>query len=154
MEGLIMTLVRRMNNVIPSFPSVVNTLFNDGLMDWNSLNFSNTDSTIPAVNVKEDDDKYLIEVAAPGMKKDDFNVKLENNMLTISSERKEEKDESKEGYTRKEFSFQSFQRSFSLPEGHVLTDKILAKYIDGILHIELPKRDEVKPQPAKTIKIL
>ncbi|MDA3878802.1 MAG: Hsp20/alpha crystallin family protein [Prolixibacteraceae bacterium] len=122
-------------------------------MDWDNLNFSDTDTTIPAVNVKEDDDRFLIEVTAPGMKRDDFNVKIENNMLTISSEKKDEKDESKEGYTRKEFSFQSFQRSFSLPEWHILTDKISAKYNEGILHIELPKRDEVKPQPAKTIKI-
>ncbi|MBN1767264.1 MAG: Hsp20/alpha crystallin family protein [Prolixibacteraceae bacterium] len=148
-----MTLARRTNNTFPSFPSIFDRFFNEGLMDWNNLNFSNTDTTIPAVNVKEDDDKYKIEVAVPGMKKEDFNVKLENNMLTISSEHKDEKDESKGGYTRKEFSYQSFQRSFSLPDGHVLADKISAKYNDGILHIELPKRDEVKPQPAKTIKI-
>jgi HSP20 family protein len=148
-----MTLARRSNNVFPSFPSFFDRFLNEGLMDWDNLNFSDTDTTIPAVNVKEDDDRFLIEVTAPGMKRDDFNVKIENNMLTISSEKKDEKDESKEGYTRKEFSFQSFQRSFSLPEWHILTDKISAKYNEGILHIELPKRDEVKPQPAKTIKI-
>jgi HSP20 family protein len=147
-----MALARR-NNTFSSLPSLFDRFFNEGLMDWNNLNYSTTDTTIPAVNVKEDENKYSIEVAAPGMKKDDFDVKLENDMLTISSERKEEKDDSDEGFTRKEFSYQSFQRSFTLPEGHILTDKISAKYNDGILYIELPKRDEVKPQPAKTIKI-
>jgi HSP20 family protein len=116
-------------------------------------NFSETDTTIPAVNVKEDDNKFEIEVAAPGMKKDDFRVKLENDLLTICSERKDEKNEKNENYSRREFSYQSFQRSFNLPEGHILSDKISAKYNDGILHIELPKRDEVKPQPAREIKI-
>jgi HSP20 family protein len=147
-----MTLARR-NNAFSSLPSMFDRFFNEGLMDWNNLNYSPTDTTIPAVNVKEDEDKYSIEVAAPGMKKDDFDVKLENDMLTISSERKDEKEDSDEGFSRKEFSYQSFQRSFTLPEGHILTDKISAKYNDGILHIELPKRDEVKPQPPKSIKI-
>ncbi|MCF8357383.1 MAG: Hsp20/alpha crystallin family protein [Prolixibacteraceae bacterium] len=148
-----MTLVRRSNNYAPSFPSIFDSFFGRDLMDWNTSNFSETDTTIPAVNVKEDDNKYEIEVAAPGMKKDDFRVKLENDLLTICSERKDEKNEKNENYSRREFSYQSFQRSFNLPEGHILGDKISAKYNDGILHIELPKRDEVKPQPAREIKI-
>ena len=148
-----MTLVKRNNNYYPSLPNFFNRFFNDELMDWNNLNFSSTNTSLPAVNVKEDDNKYTIEVAAPGMKKDDFNVKIENDLLTISSERKDEKEDKQEGYSRKEFSYQSFQRSFTLPEGHILNDKISAKYNDGILFIELPKRDEVKPQPAKVIKI-
>ena len=122
-------------------------------MDWGNLNFSTTNTTIPAVNVKEDDDRYEIEVAVPGMKKEDFKVKVENNQLTISSEHKDEKKEEDKDYSRKEFSYQSFQRSFTLPEGHILTEQISAKYNDGILHIELPKREEVKPQPAKDIEI-
>ena len=148
-----MTLVKRTNNFVPSFPSFFDRFFNDELMDWNNLNYSNTNTTIPAVNVKEDDDRYEIEVAAPGMKRDDFRVKVENNQLTISSEMKDEKKDEKGGYSRREFSYQSFQRSFTLPEGHIMTDKISAKYNEGILHIELPKREEVKPQPAKEIKI-
>ena len=149
-----MTLIRRNQDYNPSFPSFFENFFTRDLMDWNNRNFSDTDTTIPAVNVKEDDEKYLIEVAAPGMKKEDFKVKLENNLLTISSEKKEEKEEKKKNFNRREFSYQSFQRSFTLPEGHVLSEKITATYKDGILHIELPKREEVKPQSPKEIEIL
>jgi len=150
-----MTLVRRTRSSYPSFPSLFDNFFSGNLMDWNNFNFSDTETTIPAVNVKEDKDKFEIEVAAPGMKKEDFKIKLENDLLTICSERKEEKTEEEKGkYSRKEFSYQSFQRSFTLPEGHIQRDKIAAKYNEGILQIELPKREEVKPQPAKEIEIL
>jgi len=149
-----MTIVRRVNNNFPVFPSFLNNLLSKDLMDWNDLNAWNTNSTIPAVNVKEEADKYEIEVAAPGLNKEDFRVKVENNLLTITSEKQVEKEEEKSNYTRKEFSYQSFQRSFNLPDGHVKADKISARYNDGILHIELPKRDEVKPQPLKEIAIL
>ena len=148
-----MTLVKRNSNFYPSFPTFFDRFFNDELMDWNNLNYSTTNTTIPAVNVKEDDDRYEIEVAAPGMNKDSFKVKVENNQLTISSEFKDEKKEEKKSYSRKEFSYQSFQRSFTLPEGHIMTDQISAKYNDGILHIELPKREEVKPRAPKEIEI-
>ncbi|HPR32092.1 MAG TPA: Hsp20/alpha crystallin family protein [Prolixibacteraceae bacterium] len=148
-----MTLVRRTNNYNPSFPSLFDSFFSRNWLDWNTNNYSDTDTTIPAVNVREEDDKYAIEVAAPGMKKDDFRLKLENDVLTICSERKDDKEEKKGNYSRREFSYQSFQRSFTLPEGHIQGDKIAAKYNDGILHIELPKREEVKPQPAREIKI-
>ncbi len=148
-----MTLVKRNQNYYPTFPSFFDNFLNRGLMDWDNWNFSDTNTTIPAVNVKEDNDKFLIEVAAPGMKKDDFRLNLENNVLTICSERKDEKEEKKENYSRKEFSYQSFQRRFTLPEGHIKQDKISAKYVDGILTIELPKREEVKPQPPKEISI-
>ena len=148
-----MTLVRRNQNYYPTFPSVFNNLFSNNFKDWDNMNYSETDTTIPSVNVKEDNDNYQIEVAAPGMKKDDFKLKLENNVLSISSERKEEKEESKENYSRREFSYQSFQRSFTLPEGHIQHENISAKYNDGILTIELPKREEVKPQAPKEISI-
>ena len=148
-----MTLVRRNQNYFPSFPTFFDNFFSRDLMDWSNKNYSNTDSTLPAVNVSEDEDKYSIEVAAPGMKKEDFKVKIENDVLTISSEKKEEKEEKNNNYSRKEFCYQSFQRSFSIPEGHILGEKITASYTDGILHIELPKREEVKPQPPKEIEI-
>ncbi len=150
MEDKAMTLMKRNQNYYPTF---FDNFFSRGLMDWDNLNFSETNTTLPAVNVKENTDKFEIEVAAPGMKKEDFKIKLENNTLTISSERKDEKEEKKENYSRKEFSYQSFQRSFTLPEGHIQSDKISAKYNDGILIIELPKREEVKPQPPKEIEI-
>jgi len=124
-------------------------------MDWDSSNFSSTDTTLPAINVKENSDAYEIEVAAPGMSKNDFRINLEHNRLTISSEKKEEKKEEEKGhFTRREFSYQSFQRSFSVPETLVDAEKITARYSDGILRITLPKKEEVKPKPAREISIM
>lgn len=146
-----MTLARRTNMFLPSFWD--NFLSKD-LMDWGSSNFSTTDTTLPAVNVKESDESFEIEVAAPGMNKEDFKVNLENNVLSISSEKREErKDEEKGRYTRREFSYQSFQRSFTIPENLVEGDKIAAKYCDGVLCIHLPKKEELKPKPAREIQI-
>ena len=123
-------------------------------MDWNTWNFAGSNQTLPAVNVMENDNEYLIEVAAPGLKKNDFTINYENGRLSISSERKEEKEEKKRGkVTRCEFSYQSFQRSFSVPENIVNAEKISAKYEEGILQVTLPKREEVRPKPAKEIKI-
>ncbi len=149
-----MTLARLSNNVFPTFPSFFDKFFEGDLMDWNTSNYSDSNSTLPAVNVKETENDFLIEVAAPGMKKEDFNVSYDNGRLTICSEKKNEKEE-KEGekITRKEFSYQSFQRSFSISENVVNAEKISADYKDGILHISLPKREEVKPKPAKQIAI-
>ena len=145
-----MTLARLSDNL---FPSLLNRFFEGDLMDWSSSNFAGTNSTMPAVNIRETDHDYLIEVAAPGMKKDDFKVNYENGRLTISSEKKDENEEKSGTFTRKEYSYQSFQRSFTVPETIVNGEKINAKYSDGILHITLPKRDEIKPKPAKEIKI-
>lgn len=149
-----MTLARLSDNVFPSFPSLFNRFFDGDLMDWSSTNFAGVNSTLPAVNVMESKDEYRIEVAAPGMKKGDFKVNYENGRLTISSELKEEKKEGKkDNYTRREYRYHSFQRSFTVPEEIVNSDKIQASYSDGILHVTLPKREEVKPKPAKEIKI-
>ena len=135
------------------FPSIFDRFFNSDLMDWNLSNFSSTNTSLPAVNVKETDNEFIIDVAAPGLEKKDFNVNFHNNVLTISSEKKNEKEEKKEHYTRREFAYQSFQRSFTVAENAVDSDKINAKYNDGILHITLPKREEVKPKPLREIKI-
>lgn len=153
-EGLAMTLRKYENRAFPSFPSLLDRFFEGNLMDWNSWNFAELDSTLPAVNVRENDNEILIDVAAPGLKKNDFNVNFDNGRLTISSEKKDEKTE-KEGdkVTRREFNYQSFQRSFNVPENMVDTEKINAKYSDGILKVTLPKREEVKPKPSKEIKI-
>ena len=153
MEGFIMTLMKRTQDWYPTFPSFFDKFFEGNLMDWNNWNYSSTDTTLPAVNVKEDNDSYTIEVAAPGMTKEDFKVDYENGRLTISSERKNESKEKDGNYTRREFSYQSFQRSFTVPENIVNGDKIAATYKEGILHISLPKREEVKPKPARAIKI-
>ena len=149
-----MKLTRFSNNLVPAFPSLIDRFFEGELMDWNNFNFAGTNATLPAVNVRENDEEITIELAAPGLRKEDFKLDYDNGRLTISSE-KEEKFEEKEGekITRREFSYSSFQRSFSVPETIVNTDKIVAKYNDGILRLTLPKREEVKPKPAKQIKI-
>ncbi len=145
-----MNLAKRNENYFPSF---FDRFFNNELMDWNLSNFSSTNTSLPAVNVKENENEFLIEVAAPGMDKKDFNIKFHNNVLTVSSEKKDEKEEKNEKFTRKEFSYQSFQRSFTVAENAVESEKITAGYSNGILRITLPKREEVKPKPMKEIKI-
>lgn len=152
--GCAMTLARLSNRTMPSFPSLIDRFFDGELMDWNRSNFSSTDTTLPAVNVKENDNEFMIDVAAPGLSKDDFKVNYDNGRLTISSEKKNELEE-KDGdkITRREFSYESFQRSFTVAENVVDAEKIAANYKDGILHISLPKREEVKPKPAKEISI-
>ncbi|MGQ1785543.1 MULTISPECIES: Hsp20/alpha crystallin family protein [unclassified Saccharicrinis] len=149
-----MTLAKLSNNWFPSFPSIFDRFIENDLMDWNSANYSSTRTTVPAVNVTENDNEFIIEVAAPGMNKNDFKVNYDNGRLTISSEHKDEKEEKRRGkVTRQEYSYQAFQRSFTVAENTVNVDKIKANYKDGILHITLPKRDEVKPKPAKMIAI-
>jgi len=149
-----MTLVKASDRMFPTFPSFFDNLFSRDLMDWNNSNFSSTNSTLPAVNIREDEDSFMIEVAAPGLARENFKVNLDRNRLVISSEQKAEKSENGKKYSRREFSYQSFERSFTLPEGSVDGDKISAKYMDGILLVTLPKREEVKPKPAREIEIL
>ncbi len=153
MEGIAMTLIKRSDINFPSIPSFIDNLFSRDWMDWSNLNFSSTNTTLPAVNIRESDNEYELEVAAPGMKKDSFRINLDKDQLTISSEWEEEKKKDEEDYTRREFSYQSFQRSFTIPENVVDGEKINAKYKDGILSIKLPKREEAKPKPAREIKI-
>ncbi len=106
------------------------------------------------MNIRENAESFTIEVAAPGLARENFTVNLDGNQLLISSELKEEKNESGDKYSRREFSYRSFERSFSLPEESVDGDKISAKYNDGIVLITLPKKEEIKPRPAKTIEIM
>jgi HSP20 family protein len=106
----------------------------------------------PAVNIAENKDEYRIEVAAPGLEKDDFKVNLDHNVLTISSE-KEHQSEDKDGnYTRKEFNYATFKRSFTLPDS-VNSESISAVHKNGILFITIPKREEAKIKPARQISI-
>ncbi|MBR9998961.1 MAG: Hsp20/alpha crystallin family protein [Cyclobacteriaceae bacterium] len=150
-----MTLLRRREPRFPSFPSLFDDFMTRDISDWFSTNFSNTGTTLPAVNLRENDDEYVVELAAPGMTKKDFNIELENDVLTISSERKDEaEDKDKEGNVyRKEFSYQSFQRSFRFPQDLVNAEKINANYKDGILRLTLPKIEEKKVKPRKQIAI-
>jgi HSP20 family protein len=109
--------------------------------------------SMPAVNVIENNDNYAIEVAAPGLEKKDFHINLENNLLTISSEKEYKNEDEKEGrFMRREFAYSSFKRSFTLPQS-VDAEKISASYNDGVLHINIPKREEAKQKPARQISI-
>lgn len=140
------TLVRRPRNTWNEFPLTFDDLFND----WNS---GSTRSHLPAVNISEDSDQYKVEVNAPGFSKEDFKIHIENNTLTISVEKKMENVEKVEKFTRKEFEYRSFERSFKLPKDHVNETNISANYESGILKLGLPKAEEVKPKPARVIEI-
>ncbi|TVR82803.1 MAG: Hsp20/alpha crystallin family protein [Chitinophagaceae bacterium] len=112
-------------------------------------NFRNT---LPSVNVAENEDEFRLEIAAPGFTKDNFNMELEENVLTLSGELKKSESEKDENYTRREFQFSSFKRSFTLPD-IVDADKISATYSDGILKVILPKKEEQKKLSKKSINI-
>lgn len=115
-----------------------------GTEKWNA--------SVPAVNIKDNTENFELELAVPGMKKDDFTVEVDNDVLTISSEVQTENEENKDNYTRKEFSFTSFKRAFTLPDT-VDGAKIDAKYEDGILRLILPKKQEALPKPKRMIEI-
>lgn len=147
-----MAIVRK-NDFSPMWSNFINDFFGRDWNDWSLRNYSDTNTTLPSVNVKETDEFFEVEVAAPGMEKNDFKIELNNDLLTISSEKKVEKED-KEGeqYTRREFSYQSFSRSFTLPNT-TDTEKIGAKYEDGILKVNIPKKEEAKPKPPKKIAV-
>lgn len=147
-----MSLIRRTEN-FPVWPNVLNDFFNRDWLDWNNRNFSDTNTTLPAVNIAETADCFEVELAAPGFDKADFKIEVNNNVLIVSSEKRVEK-ETKENqqFTRREFSYQSFSRSFTLPET-VEEDKISARYDEGILKVNIPKKDEAKTKPVKAIEI-
>jgi len=107
---------------------------------------------VPSVNIRESEEGFMLDLAAPGLKKEDFKVNLDNNVLTISSEQKNENEEKSEKYTRKEFFYSSFSRSFTLPKTIDL-DKIKADYNNGILSLSLPKREDAKVAVNREIAI-
>jgi len=111
-----------------------------------------TRGMVPSVNIRENEDGFVLDLAAPGMKKEDFRIKLDTNVLTISSEQKSENDESNDKYTRKEFYYSAFSRSFTLPKTIDL-DKIKADYKDGILAVSLPKREDAKVAVNREIAV-
>jgi HSP20 family protein len=100
-------------------------------------------NTVPAVNITENKDDFKVAMAAPGMKKDDFSIDMEGNMLTISCEKEENKEEKDERFNRKEYNYSSFSRSFTLPDD-INKEKIEARYEDGVLKLVLPKKEEAK----------
>lgn len=152
-----MKLVRSRGNG-SMFPRFVNDFFESDLLSRPNLfdvesvmpkwGLANT----PSVNIMEKNKEYEIELAAPGLEKKDFKVEIDNGCLSISCEKKRDEKEENENYRRREFSYQSFNRTFELPENS-LPDKIDAHYEDGILKLTLPKRDETNVKARKEIKI-
>jgi HSP20 family protein len=131
-------------NFRPFFPS----LFDD---DFFTASTSRP-NVLPAVNIREDDKNYILELAVPGMDKNDLKIDIDEDVLTISSEQKNESEDKREGYTRKEFSYTSFVRSFYIPE-NVNRDQINANYKDGILNVSFPKQEEEKKKITREVKI-
>ena len=137
-----MSLVKfRSNPIDKTFDQMFRNLFQDDFDGFFVKPFSTHFS--PAVNVAENKDNYRLEFAVPGFSKDDFKLKLDGNLLTISGEKKNEATKNEENFTRREFSHQSFSRSFTMPET-VNGTQISAEYTDGILKVMLPKKEEVK----------
>lgn len=146
----------RTNNHLPSLIETSASAVRFG-RDMNDFFNTSTPAmhNLPAVNVVEHQDGFRIDVAAPGLKKEDFKLNLNHNNLTISAyqeTQKEDKESNGEKYTRREFSYSSFQRTFTLPTS-IDADNIRASYTDGVLKIDVPKREEAKVKPARQIEI-
>ena len=139
---------------LPNFPSISSWFDDFSLGEFPSLFASNfnTGISLPKVNIKEEADRFVVEMAVPGLKKSDFNIDIDNKTLSISAEIEEMSQENDDGYTRREFGYSSFKRTFTLPES-VDDDKIEAKYNEGILFVHLPKKEEAKQKPPRNIKI-
>ncbi len=149
-----MTIVKRNGNLQHHFPQLFDDFFNRDIFNWGLTNYSDTNTTIPAVNMKETPENYEVEVAAPGMNKKDLNVQLEGNILTISSEKEWQQGQQDEvRYASREFSYQSFSRTFTLQKDVVDTEKIQATYENGVLHLVIPKKEEAKQKGLRRIEI-
>lgn len=145
-----MTLLKK--NGDWNFPALHDFFGTDSLLDeWAGRKFKNTN--LPAVNIKEDAKSYEIELAVPGMSKDNIKVELEDQILSISGEKKEEHEEHDKKYHRKEFSYGSFSRSFSLPDD-ASNDKIEARFNEGILKLAVPKKEgKAEEKKARVISV-
>ena len=142
-----MSLVKRTDRLPFIFDDIFNADWFGGISKDHKIGFNT-----PAVNVKENDNDFVIQLAAPGLVKEDFNIELDKDILTISSESNNNSSEEKDNYTRKEFSYSTFKRSFTLPDTVNSVD-ILASYDSGILSVKLPKKEEAKVQPKRSIEI-
>lgn len=148
-----MTLMKR-----PNFPFLMNEkwmtdFFDNGRFFDSDLMKMMAVPALPAVNIVENEKEFVIEMAAPGMRKKDFNIAVENNVLTISAEKEMEKDEEKKNFTRKEYSYEEFSRSFTLPE-NASEEKIKAHYEDGILKLQLAKKELAAMPVKKAIQVV
>ena len=148
-----MSLIKR-NGLLPAtFPALFDDFFGRELFNWGNSNFSSTSTTVPSVNIRENAEAFEVEVAAPGMQKSDFQIRLEGNTLMISSLREHQEEKKEENYSRREFSYQSFQRSFLLPKDVVDEDGISARYENGLLQLTIPKKEEARKKEPRLIAI-
>ena len=147
-----MMLMKRNSPSLFNFPSFFDDFATRDF--WGLNNFSSENSTLPSVNIAESTDQYTLEMAAPGMEKKDFKVELNDDVLTISAEKEMKHEEQNDDkIVRREFGYQSFKRTFRLAKEVVDESKIKASYKDGILRLDIPKKEEVKPLPPRTIEI-
>lgn len=148
-------LAKRRNRDGGLFPTRRNELlgsfFTPSLLDFDDT-FFHDDFSAPPANITETDKDFLLELSVPGMKKDDFSINIDNGLLTISSEKEEEKNDEGKNYKRREFSYSSFSRSFTLPD-NVDENNISAKYDNGMLQVTLPKKDGTASNPKKEIPV-
>lgn len=145
-----MTLIKKSNgSMLPFFDD----FFSRELFNWGNSNFSSTGTTVPAVNIRENDQNFEVEMVAPGMEKKDFKITLEGNTLTISSSRDSEQTRQADNYTRREFSYQAFQRIFELPADVVDQNQIEARYEDGLLKLVIPKTEKARKKAPRLIEI-
>jgi HSP20 family protein len=151
-----MTLIKRKKNGNGNlFPDLTRDFFDTGFFRPGLVNFENLVDTglkMPPANISENEKEFRIDLSAPGLKRDDFNIEVENGSVVISCEKKTEEEEEKENYHRKEFSYNSFMRRFDLPE-NINEDKINAKYDNGMLHITIPKNETAIKKQKKSIKV-
>jgi HSP20 family protein len=149
-----MSLIKRTGNTFPAILALFDDFFSRELFNWGNNNFSATSTTIPSVNIRETNDTYEVEVAAPGMDKRDFKITLDGNLLTISSAREQQAEKKDGNYTRREFSYQSFRRSFEMPKDVVDESGINARYENGLLHLTVPKKEEAKQKEPRIIEVV
>ncbi len=143
-----MRTLRKHPGMTVNVPSLFNEFFNEDFSNYRSLGAFRT-----SVNIVENDQEYGLELVAPGFEKENFNLKIENNELIISAEVKTEEKEETKKYNRREFKVQSFKRSFSLPENEIDEQNVNANYVNGVLKVALPKREEAKPKAPQLIEI-
>ena len=143
------TLVKQNGRRVGDIPTFFDDFFTKDLFGLHQHSFNN----VPAVNIRETNDSFEIELATPGLKKEDFTIELNNKVLTISAEKNDTTLEEGENFKRREFSYHSFKRSFNVSEKVIDQSNISADYLDGILKITLAKRDEEKIQPTRRIEI-
>ncbi|MGB0176575.1 MAG: Hsp20/alpha crystallin family protein [Owenweeksia sp.] len=148
-----MKLIKRQPGQAAHLNTMFDHFFNDDFLNWPASNVSRKWNNMPPANISENDDEYKVELAVPGMQKEDFKISLDQNILSISSEKNMEEKDEKANFSHMEFQHYSFTRTFHLPENRVAEEDVRASYENGVLSIALPKKPEAKKQSPKMIEI-